>query len=268
MSNTSSPSRSQLAFRDAADGVRKVPVWAALGWQDIRQRYRRSVLGPLWITLTTLITIIAMGPLYGALLKFSVSDFVPYLALGLIVWGLLASTILEGCLCFVNAESMIRSIRLPLSLHVFRTIYRNFLVFAHNSIAFIPIMLAFHVVPTWSWLMIFPGLLIFLFASYPLTIILSIFCTRFRDMQQIVGSVVQLAFFVTPILWKPELLHNRAYLANANPLYLFVQIIRGPIYGDIPALSTYATTIAITAVLYVIAIPLFVRFRSRIPYWI
>jgi lipopolysaccharide transport system permease protein len=87
-------------------------------------------------------------------------------------------------------------------------------------------------------------------------------------MQPIVGSIVQLAFFLTPIIWKPEALGTRAWLISFNPLAVFMEIVRGPIYGAIPSPEIYLAAIGITVVLYLVAAPLFVRFRSRIAFWI
>ena len=152
-------SRARLAFEDMADGITMYPVWAALGWQDIRQRYQRSVLGPFWITLTMMATIAGMGPLYAALLRFDARDFIPYLALGLIVWGLISNVILEGCVAFTGADNMIRSVRLPMTMHALRMIFRNVLIFFHNVLAFAPFAIYLGLAPSWLWLMAFPGLL-------------------------------------------------------------------------------------------------------------
>jgi len=267
LSNTA-PSRVRSGVKDVLDGFRSYPVWMTLGMQDIRQRYRRSMLGPFWITLTMLVTIAGMGPLYGALLKQDLHAFVPYLSLGIITWGLISTLILDGCTAFTSADSIIRSVRLPLSLHALRGIYRNLLIFLHNIVAYIPIMLYVGIAPQVSWLLAIPGVLLIVLAAFPASLILSIFCTRFRDMQPIVASIVQLAFFLTPIIWRPENLGTRAYLANYNPLYLFMELVRGPILGKLPSIGVYSTTIGITVLLYVIAMPLFIRFRSRVAFWI
>ena len=269
--NVSSPSgfsKAALATRDVIDGVTNYPLWTTLGWQDIRQRYRRSVLGPFWITLTMLVTIAGMGPLYGTLLKVNLDQFVPYLALGIITWGLLSTLILDGCACFSAVESVVRSVRLPLTVHVMRSIYRTVVMFAHNILAYLPVMLFLGIAPHWSWLLAIPGIALVIIAAIPASIILGIFCTRFRDMQPIVGSIVQLAFFLTPIIWRPEALGARAYLAAFNPLYLFMEVVRGPIYGAIPASNIYLGAIGVTILLYLIAVPLFVRFRARVAFWI
>jgi ABC-type polysaccharide/polyol phosphate export permease len=262
------PSRLRSAVKDLVDGVRSYPVWSTLGWQDIRQRYRRSALGPFWITLTMLVTIVGMGPLYGTLLKLDLRDFVPYLSLGIITWGLISTLILEGCTSFSAADSIIRSVRLPLSLHILRCIYRNLIIFTHNIVAYIPIIFYVGVSPKITWLLAIPGVLLIVIAAFPASLILGIFCTRFRDMQPIVGSVVQLAFFLTPIIWKPENLGKRAYIAEFNPLYMYMEMVRGPILGKVPGSTVYLGAVGITVLLYVIAVPLFVRFRSRVAFWI
>ncbi|MBR8214580.1 ABC transporter permease [Burkholderia vietnamiensis] len=261
-------SRATLAMRDVMDGIGAYPIWTTLAWQDIRQRYRRSVLGPFWITLTMVVTIAGMGPLYGALLNIKTEEFVPYLALGIITWGLISTLILDACNAFIGSDSIVRSVRLPLSLHIFRSVYRNVLFFAHNILAFVPVMLYVKIVPTLQWLMVIPGLLIIVIAAVPLSLLLGIFCARFRDMQPIVGSVVQLAFFLTPIFWKPSALGHRAYVAHYNPLYMFLELVRGPLYGTMPDAFVYVGTGITTVILFVLAIPLFIRFRSRIAFWI
>ncbi|AIF49384.1 ABC transporter permease [Dyella japonica A8] len=256
------------AWSDFNAAIKRHEVWAALAWQDIRQKYKRSVLGPFWITLTMLVTISGMGPLYGSLFKMDIRDFIPYLALGIITWGLLSSLILEGCVTFLGSDSLIRSVRLPMGTYVFRMIYRNVLTFAHNLAAYIPVILFFGITPQWRWLAAIPGVLIIILTAIPLSFILGIFCARFRDMQQIIGSIVQLVFFMTPIFWKPDLLREHAYLANFNPLYLFIETIRGPIYGYIPGVNTYLGVCGVMILLYVLAIPLFVKYRQRIAFWV
>jgi lipopolysaccharide transport system permease protein len=146
--------------------------------------------------------------------------------------------------------------------------WRNVVMFGHNILAYVPIMILLGIAPHWSWLLAIPGTLLVLLAAFPASIILGVFCTRFRDMQPIVGSIVQLAFFLTPIIWKPEALGARAYLANYNPLYLFMEVVRGPIYGAIPSADIYLGAIGVTVALYLIAAPLFARFRARIAFWI
>lgn len=257
-----------LALNDVAEGGGAFPIWSTLAWQDIRQRYRRSVLGPFWITLTMIVTIAGMGPLYAALFKMDAREFIPYLALGIISWGLISMLILEGCVTFTGADSLIRSVRLPLTMHSFRMILRNIIVFFHNCAAYVPFMIYLGITPSWTWLMLLPGLLLVILAAFPLSIMLGLFCARFRDMQPIIGSIVQLAFFLTPIFWKPEALGNRAYFAKYNPLFMFVDILRGPIIGYVPGAKVYVGVGLITVLLYAMAAPMFIRYRRRVAFWV
>lgn len=264
----STATRKTLALKDLADGIRTFPIWSTLAWQDIRQRYRRSVLGPFWITLTMIVTIAGMGPLYAALFRVDAHEFIPYLALGIISWGLISMLILEGCATFIGADSLIRSVRLPLTMHAFRMISRNVLIFGHNCMAYVPFMIYLGISPSWTWFLLIPGLLLVILAAVPISIILGLFCARFRDMQPIIASVVQLAFFLTPIFWKPEALGNRVYFAKYNPLFMFVDVLRGPIIGYVPGVNVYIGVGIIIVVLYAVAVPLFIRFRQRISFWV
>ncbi len=244
-------------------------VWMTLGWQDIRQRYRRSVLGPLWITLTMLITIAGLGPLYGLLFKLPVADFVPYLAMGIISWGLISNLVLDGCQVYVGAERLIRSVNLPMSSYVLQMLYRNLIIYAHNLLAYLPVMLYFHLVPRLSWLLLLPGVALVMLAALPAGLLLGLFCARFRDMQQIVASGLQLVFFMTPVFWKPQLLGpGREAWAELNPLYPFVEILRDPIYQGMPPLRVYALVGGMTVLLYAVAWPLFARSHRRIAFWV
>src|SRR5258708_6711798 len=141
--------------------------------------------------------------------------------------------IVDGCVCLTAVESIVRSVRLPLTLHVMRSIYRNILTFGHNVAAYLPVMLFLRIMPHWTWLLAIPGVALLIIASFPLSIILGIFCTRFRDMQP--SDQCRAAFFLTPVIWTPEALRSRVYLAACNPLFLFIEVVREPIYGLVPS---------------------------------
>jgi ABC-2 type transport system permease protein/lipopolysaccharide transport system permease protein len=91
---------------------------------------------------------------------------------------------------------------------------------------------------------------------------------RFRDIPQLINSVIQIIFFMTPIMWKPELLGEHAHLAVWNPFYSLIEIVRAPLLGHVPSITSFAIAAMVTAVNLVIAGLFFIRFRSRIPYWV
>ena len=131
------------AWGDLVAGFGKRELWLHLGWQDIKQRYRRSVLGPFWITIATGTTAVAMGGLYSMLFKLELSEHLPYVTLGLIVWNLINASILEGADVFVANEGLIKQLPTPLSVHVYRLVWRQMLLFAHNIIIFVIIAIIY-----------------------------------------------------------------------------------------------------------------------------
>lgn len=261
-------SQARMAANDLLDGLKAHRVWLMLARMDIRQRYRRSILGPFWITITMVIWILAIGPLYSHLLGIGAADFIPYLAMGIISWGLLSGMLLDGAGAFVEAENLVRSVKLPYTVHILRVMSRNLIIFAHNLLAFVPFMLYLRVWPQWEWLAAIPGVALVLLAALPTAFLLGTLSARFRDMQQMIASIVQLAFFLTPIFWHADLLKDRVYFAEYNPFHIMLEVIRRPIVSGIPPWETYVKALVIVVLLYVIAAPFFARYRRRLAFWV
>lgn len=258
----------RLAWRDLVEGLRAHRVWMLLARMDIRQRYRRSVIGPFWITITMVIWILAIGPLYAHLLGIGSDEFIPYVAMGIITWGLISGVLLDGAGAFVGADNLVRSVRLPYTVHVLRVVQRNLLIFLHNLLAFVPFMLWLHIVPRWSWLAAIPGVMLILLAAIPSAFLLGTLSARYRDLQQMIASIVQLAFFLTPIFWKADLLGHRAYFADYNPFQVMLEVVRRPIVEGIPPTSAYLKMLLLIVLLYLLAAPFFASYRRRLAFWI
>ena len=151
-------SQTELALLDIIQGARARYLWGLLGWQDIRRRYRRSILGPIWLTISMGVLVGALGTLYGTLLKVEIAEYVPFLALGFIVWTLISGLITDGGTAFISAESIIKQTNLPLSVHVYRIVWRNFLIFCHNAAIFVVVAILFAIWPGWTGFLALPGL--------------------------------------------------------------------------------------------------------------
>jgi lipopolysaccharide transport system permease protein len=266
--DAANPRHTERALADLRDGLSQWRLALALARLDLRNRYRGSVLGPLWMSLSTLIMLIGLGLLYGALFKFKLSNYLPHLAVSLIVWQWMAGFINDSCAALTSAEGVIRQMRLPYTLHALRVAFRNTLVAAH-SLALIPIVfLIFGQVPGPEALLAIPGLVLIGINMLAGGLLLGMVCARFRDIPPIVANVVQLAFFVSPILWKPELLGDAMVWMAFNPFYALLETVRGPLLeGGGPPLAWLAA-IFYTALHVVLAGFLFARFRSRIAFWV
>ena len=186
-----------------------------------------------------IVWILAIGPLYSQLLGLGSRDFIPYLAMGIITWGLLSGLLLEGAAAFLGAEQLVRSMKLPYSVHVLRVMQRNLIIFAHNLLAFVPFMIWLGIRPQWQWLWAIPGVALIMVTALPTAILLGTLSARFRDLQQMIASIVQLCFFITPIFWQTKLLGAHAWVAEFNPFHLMLEVVRGPVVDAVPPAWVY-----------------------------
>ena len=243
------------------------PVWMMMGWLDIRQRYRRSALGQVWLTLSMLIAVLALGFLYGHLFKVNTHEFIPFLGIGFVLWGLISTAMNDGCTTFIHSAPMIRQVKLPLFFHVFRQLWRNFVIFLHNGIIIVGLMIYYSIAPTTHIFWALLGMVLLLLNLAWIGMLLGMLAARFRDVPLIIQNLVQVSFFVTPINWRPEMLGERAYLNDFNPFFHALEVVRAPLLGQTPVLSmcVMATSLVIGVV---IASLFFRRFQSRVAYWL
>jgi len=265
------PSISVLKVLRSSDlylGVRAWQLWLTLGWNDIGMRYRRSTLGPLWITLSTGILVVSLGILYSQIFQTDIRTYLPYLALGFIVWGFLSTTINESCVAFTESERIIKQIKIPFSVFVLRVVWRNFIVLMHTIILYIPIAIFFRILPDFAALLVLPGLAILYINLVWVGLIIAIFSTRFRDIPQIVASVMQIAIFATPVMWQVSNLRGKTLIADLNPLYHWLELVRGPLTGELPSTSSWIASIASAVLGITLAVLLLRRVSRRIAYWV
>jgi len=268
MTVTERRSRTSLAVADVVSAIQQRRLWVRLGWNDILQKYRRSVLGPLWLTVSMAIMIVSLGLLYAQIFQTPVDDFLPYLCVGFLVWGYFSSFLIEAGALFVASEAYIKQIKLPYSLYVCRATWSKVIIFAHNFVIYLGVIAYFQIWPGLTGLLAVPGLLLLTLNGALATLFLGMISTRFRDIPQVIGSFVQILFFITPIMWKSEVLKTRIFIAEWNPFYQLIQIVREPLLGNVPSAQTYVAVIAITLVNLVGVGLFFGRFRERISYWV
>jgi lipopolysaccharide transport system permease protein len=267
------PERDQkaLAFKDLLDGVIKWRLWLMLSYQDIKLRYRRSILGPFWITISMAITTYSMGYLYSHLFHTDLQTYFPFLVSGMLAWTLISSLISDLTDAFTSAESLIKQIKLPYSIHINRVVARNMITFLHNILVYLPIIAIFHQVAkiNINLLMLIPGLLVIYVNAIAYGLILAMIGARYRDISQIIKSLIQVAFFVTPVMWNPSVLKPAdQYIALFNPFYSFVELIRAPMMGTPLTLNTTLMVSAVTLTGIVICMSMMTKYRARIVYWI
>jgi len=257
------------ALHDVRSALDRPALWATIGWLDVKQRYRRSTLGPFWITLSVAIFVGGLGLVYAGLFGQPLAEYLPYLGTGIIVWMLIAALITDGCATFTAAEGAIKQVPVPLTVHVFRAVWRNLIIFAHHSVILVVLVMVFPVPIGWSALLAVPGIVIVSLFGVALALSLGVLSARFRDIPIVIANLVQLVFFTTPILWRAEALPpDRQLIASINPFHYLISIVRDPILGVPPPIWYWGVAIASTAIALAVAFAVFARYRARIAYWL
>ena len=253
---------------DIMMGISAWRIWGTLGWHDIRQRYRRSVLGPFWFTLSTAIMVVVLGMLYATLLKQEVTTYLPFLAVSLVVWQYIGSVTNEGCNAFIASAYLIKQIRLPLTIHVCRLVWRNFIILLHSLPVVILMLVAFENSVGIEFVLVPFALMVLMLHGIWMGVVLGVLCARFRDIPPIVTNLVQVAFFFTPVMWMPEILEDRAWIAHYNPFYHLIEIVRAPLLDRPVYLESWVWSIGLLGVGFMFAQYLMRRARNRVPYWL
>lgn len=272
------PSQSKTlraAWADLVRGFNQHELWLQLGWQDIKQRYRRSVLGPLWITIATGVMALALGLLYSLLFKIPVADFLPHVTVGLIMWGFISGCIKEGSEVFITNEGLIKQLPSALSVHVYRLVWKQTLFLAHNLVIWLILMLIFPRPLGWDILLAIPALALLVINGVWVSMFFGIVATRYRDVSPLLESLTQLLFYVTPIVWMTRTLKDqggaissRARIAELNPLYHYMEVIRAPLIGaDLPAYHWWIV-IGCTVAGTLLALMAMKQWRFRVSYWV
>jgi lipopolysaccharide transport system permease protein len=261
--------RHRMTVRDLRDARRLWRLCWTLAWLDIKLRYRGSVLGPFWLTLSTAVMVGAMGGIYSALFNMNLEAYLPFLALSLVLWNFLAALVGDACQVYTAAEPMIRAVRMPLSLYGARIVVRNVVVLAHNLVVIVAVFAIFGVAPGASALLAIPAFALWLANALALSVLLGALCARFRDIPPIVGSLMQMAFFITPVIWKPEAVGlTQQWMLPFNPCFAILEILRDPLMGYLPDWTAVVGAIGYSALLWAVTWMLFARVRARIAFWV
>ncbi len=256
------------ALQDLYQGLLRWELWSTLAWNDIRQRYRRSVIGPFWLTISMGMMVGGLAYLYAGLFNQDIHAYLPYVATGLIVFGLISSLITDASTVFIAGSRAILQVRAPISVYLYQMVWRNLIIFAHNMVIYVVVLLAFRTAPHWVTLLSVVGVLLIATLGVWTGIVLGALSARFRDVPPIVGTVVQVVFFLTPIFWRPEQLPDRALFVHLNPFFHLVEIVRFPLLGQPPRFSTWVAIISLNVVGAVVALIFFAKYRARIAYWV
>jgi ABC-type polysaccharide/polyol phosphate export permease len=258
------------AADDLLRGLSRSELWGRLGWLDVKRRYRRTTIGPFWTSITLLIYVVAVGTVGSALWHQDIYEYVPFLVSGMIAWLFVSTIVTESCTMLISGQALFRNIRFDYSVLAFALVWRNFIVLLHNFIVyFLVVVILKPSLLSLTAILALPGLVLVVVNAVWVSLLLGIICLRFRDVPQLVASIMQIAMLITPLFWPADTLTGlkRFVFVDLNPLYHVLDVIRGPLMGRVPGAISYGVLIAITIGGWWLTYAMFKRFRRRIAYW-
>jgi ABC-type polysaccharide/polyol phosphate export permease len=257
------------AVSDIVDSLKRADLWVFMGWHDVRQRYRRSTLGPFWITLATMIFIGLMTVVYSALLRQDVYDFLPFVAAGMVIWTMISGCLTEGTNVFISAAAVIRQVPAPLPVHVFRLLWQQVIFFLHNVVVIVLVIIVLQLPVNAATFLVIPGFLVLVLNLGWIVLALGSLGARYRDVPTIVQSFTPGLFIVTPVMWPMTILPpERRWVAAVNPFTYFIDLVRLPMLGQVPDPSTWGVCLLIAGAGWLLAIRVYKRARGQIAYWV
>jgi ABC-type polysaccharide/polyol phosphate export permease len=259
---------STSALGEVTTAARLWQIWWRLGLQDVRLRFRRSAFGVGWIFIHFAVPTLAVGVIYGHLFDQDLRSFLPFLTVGLVVWGFLTSAVAAGGQAFLASEGYIKQIGLPVQVYVFRCFVSTSTAAAISLLAYVIVAVVCAVPFGRGMLWAVVGFLLVGATAFFLIVIFAHLAVRFRDTPHAAAAGLHLLFYVTPVLWPPDLLRGRlAWVIDANPLYHLLEVVRQPLLFARPApLVNYVVAGAGILALALLAGTVVRRYARRIVY--
>ena len=255
----------------AKDFTASLKLWRMalfLGWEDIRQRYVRTALGPLWLILGAAAWIGIMSFVMAALFAQDVRHTLPFITAGALIWTFIANILNEGCLVFLHASPIMQALHLPMLFHVLRFLIRQLIILLHYCLLLFIVFYLCHVSVSWLTLLALPGIILLLINALCFSCVLGIINTRYRDIHQVVTTSLVILPFITPIFWEKGFLKKHEWIATYNPFYHAVELVRAPLLGHAASLDSWIYMGCITVFGMLLASYFLAQHKDKIIFWL
>lgn len=246
----------------------QIICWSRLGWYDILSRYRQTRLGPFWIVILTGVIVFSLGMVYGSLFSMPIVDFLPYVAIGYILWGWFSTTLIEAGSSFQSYKQLLLNHRISPHLIIVRVLVRNILILFHNMVVVVLMFLFFKKDVSSNLLLIIPSFLLISIFLFSLSTFVALICSRFKDFSQVISALLSVGMLITPVVWSADILGERRYIAEVNPFTHLIALVREPLLGNLPTPRNWGVVIILTVVLSAISLVSFKKYRHKLLFWI
>lgn len=262
-------SQIERCWWDLKEALLNWRTWYYMGIAEVRQRYRRSVIGPIWVSLTMAVQALVMGYLLSMLFNQEANRFMPFVCISLIVWNYFSSSINEGAMCFISMSGIILQVRRSLWTYILLILWRNAIIFLHTIPVFLLVALAFGIYPRFNYFLIPFGVSLFLLNVAWMSCLAGVLSARFHDIPQIILNAMNVIIWLTPVYYNQNQLgHNAKTLISLNPLTSMIEVVRGPFLNETPSAFNWLICIIFAVFGWGITFLVFSKYRSRIAFWI
>jgi lipopolysaccharide transport system permease protein len=234
---------------------------------EISSRYARSSLGSFWVTVQQALYVGFAGVVFHQVFDMTLASYLPYFAISLLFWNFLSSAVLDSMEALPANAPMIKDRGFAPDIFLFAAFLRNILVSAHALPVPVGLFIVFGGVSPGGFILALPGFVSFFAATAGISYVLGIFAARYRDFKRLVESILQIAFLVTPIIWKPSFVAGQAAVVYGNPLAHLLDAWRQPLLEGTLPVDSLAISWAI-ALFSLLAAALVRRTTARIVIWI
>lgn len=264
---------SAMALQDLERSVLRLPLAVRLALDDIHGKYRRTVLGPLWIALGQAATIAGFTLVFSGLFNASPVEYALFLAAGLPVWALVSTHLIEMPIALVHAKGYLESYEVPWLTHIWRRSLGYLFVFAHQIVTFAGVIVFLYArghtdLVHKEMVLAIPGLALVTFAGAGAGMFLAVFGARYRDLQHAMTILASLLFFLTPVIWRANQLPANEWIYHFNPLYYFMTVVRDPLLGHAPSAEVWIISGVLSVALFALGFISFSMSRGRLYHWL
>ena len=236
------------AFKEIIGTIKNHDLWVNLAISKLRVRFIRTALGPVWEIIGTMIFLIFITVIWSRLWGRSFFDYFGFLYTGYAIWKIISTTITESTFLFSELyANALRNMKCnPLSFCLGNSLKNIFILFLNLPIVFL-ITMYNGTLSINGILLLCYYLIIFFITTVCVSFMVGSLCLKFRDLQYSVVVIMQLLFFMTPVIWDPQQISEkgRFFLVDVNIFYHYVEFFRSALlYGKVNMLSVYVVTIS------------------------
>lgn len=248
--------------------VRLLHVAVHFAWTDLLSRYRRTILGPLWMSITLGFGSTGLGILWSQIWNMPPHEIIPTTTFGFLIWMFISGCINESTNVFTDSGDIIKSLKVPIIFFPMVALFRQFFNFVHAWPIIIIVMMIYPPETIKNLWLFFPSLMLCLVNIFLVMIVIGVICVRYRDVPPLINAIMPMLFFLSPVLFKASQIEGISWIILINPLTHYIFLLRTPLEGSLIMPSTLIIVAAHTLLLISACIYL-LRYKSnRIVFWV